>query len=362
MTSAIVATRAAWGGRFLRALVGSLIAFRMVPVPGAEGAAIKGAGATFPAPVYVQWACAYEHSGGRPVSYAPVGSGEGIQQIRDLRVDFGASDAPLTSDELSAAGLMQFPIVVGGVVPVINIRGIKPGQLRLSGEVLADIYLGKVRKWNGTAIAALNPGLALPNTNITVVHRSDPSGSTLLWTDFLSRSSPQWRSQVGAAITPRWPTGTGGVGNEGVAAYVQRTRFALGYVEYIYGRRHNLSDVALRNHDGQFVRAGWEAFRAAAAAGTWTSSPTYQQLATDQPGTASWPVTGASFILIPTSGEHASGTRQVLRFFDWALHHGESLARELDYAPVPQAVVDGLPQLWSKLRDTAGHEMWPPGP
>lgn len=360
MTSAIVATRAARVGGFLRALVGGLVALCVVPAPGAQSAAIKGAGATFPAPVYLQWAAAYEQSGGAPVSYAPVGSGDGIRQIRDRRVDFGASDAPLTAEELSAAGLMQFPVVVGGVVPVINIRGIKPGQLRLSGEVLADIYLGKVRKWNDTTIAALNPGLALPNTNITVVHRSDPSGSTLLWTDFLSRSSTQWRSRVGAAITPRWPAGTGGAGNEGVAAYVQRTRFALGYVEYIYGRQHNLSDVALRNHDGQFVRAGWDTFRAAAAAASWIATPTYQQLPTDQGGNLSWPITGASFILIPTSAEHGASTREVLRFFDWALHHGEPLARALDYAPVPQAVVDGLPGLWSGLRDSAGHELWPP--
>lgn len=352
---------AARGGRFLRSLAGLLVALWMLPVPGAQGAAIKGAGATFPAPLYLQWAVAYAQSGGAPVSYAPVGSGDGIRQIRDRRVDFGASDAPLTADELSAAGLMQFPVVVGGVVPVINIRGIKPGQLRLSGEVLAAIYLGRVRRWNDTAIAALNPGLALPNTNITVVHRSDPSGSTFLWTDFLSRSSSLWRSEVGAAISPRWPTGTGGVGNEGVAAYVQRTRFALGYVEYIYARQHNLSDVALRNHDGQFVRAGWKTFRAAAAAGTWTATPTYQQLPTDQPGNVSWPVTGASFILIPTSPGHGSSTREVLRFFDWALHHGEAMARELDYAPLPHAVVDGLPGLWSTLRDDAAHALWPPG-
>jgi phosphate transport system substrate-binding protein len=349
------------GGRFLRGLAGLLVAFWMAPASGAQGGAIKGAGATFPAPVYLRWAAAYEQSGEGRVSYEPVGSGEGIRHIRDHQVDFGASDAPLSSDELRAAGLMQFPVVVGGIVPVINIRGIKPGELRLSGEVLADIYLGKVRKWNDAAIAALNPGLALPSTNITVVHRSDPSGSTLLWTDFLSRSSSQWRASVGAAITPRWPTGTGGIGNEGVAAFVQRTRFALGYVEYIYGRQHNLSDVALRNHDGQFVRAGWETFRAAATAAVWEFDSTYQQLPTDQSGNSSWPVTGASFILIPTSPEHGSKTREVLRFFDWAFHHGEPMARELDYAPLPQAVIDGLPGLWNGLRDNAGHELWPPG-
>jgi phosphate transport system substrate-binding protein len=304
--------------------------------------AITGAGATFPAPVYLEWAAAYEASGGARVSYAPVGSGEGIRQIREHRVDFGASDAPLTADELTAAGLMQFPAVVGGVVPVINIRGIKPGQLKLSGAVLAQIYLGKVRKWNDAAIVALNPGLTLPNTNITVVHRSDPSGSTLLWTDFLSRSSLQWRTAVGASLTPRWPTGTGGVGNEGVAAYVQRTRFALGYVEYIYGRQHNLSDVALQNRAGRFVRAGREAFRSAVAASSWNFTATSQQLPTDQPGTESWPVTGASFILVATSPEHSVNTGEVLRFFDWALRHGEPIADKLDYAPLPPSVLDSV--------------------
>jgi phosphate transport system substrate-binding protein len=359
--------------RLLRGLAAALIGLMLPPVwdvasadaPGADVASpkgsIKGAGATFPAPVYLEWAVAYERAGGARVSYSPVGSGEGLQQIRNHQVDFGASDAPLTSDELGAAGLMQFPVVVGGVVPVINIMGIKPGQLRLSGEVLADIYLGKVRKWNDAAIVALNPGLALPPTNITVVHRTEPSGSTLLWTDFLSRSSPQWRSTVGTSLTPQWPVGTGGTGNEGVAAYVQRTRFALGYVEYIYGRQHHLSDVALRNHDGRFVQAGREAFSsAAAAAGSgWSFNTTYQQLATDQPGAGSWPVTGASFILIAASAEHSANTVEVLRFFDWALHHGEPMVRHLDYAPVPQGVIERMPELWSGLRDPAGQPLWP---
>jgi len=343
MTSGIVTIRAAMGGRVLGALAYLLVGFGIARAGAAEVEAIKGAGATFPAPVYLAWAAAYEKAGGVRVSYDPVGSGQGLQQIRARRVDFGASDAPLTTEELDAAGLMQFPLVVGGVVPVINIMGIKPGELKLSGPVLADIYLGKIRKWNDEAIAALNPGLALPNTNITVVHRSDASGSTLLWTDFLSRSSPQWRASVGAALAPRWPTGTGGVGNEGVAAYVQRTRFALGYVEYVFARQHHLSDVALRNHDGRFVQAGLDAFKAAAAAaGEWNFATTDQQLATDQPGSASWPVTGASFILVPKAPRNGSRTSSVLRFFDWALHQGESQARSLDYALAPPGVVDRL--------------------
>jgi phosphate transport system substrate-binding protein len=310
---------------------------------GTEATELKGAGATFPAPVYFAWGTAYEKATGIRVAYDPVGSGEGIERIRSHQVDFGASDAPLTEEELQAAGLMQFPAVVGGVVPVINIMGIKPGQLKLSGAVLADIYLGKIGKWNDSRIEALNPGLALPNTNITVVHRSDPSGSTLLWTDFLSRSSPEWQASVGASLKPRWLVGTSGVGNEGVASYVQRTRFALGYVEYVFGRQHHLSDVALQNHEGRFVQASRAAFGSAAAAAVavgWGSSMSYQQFATDQTGVESWPVTGASFILMSQQG---TSTEAVLKFFGWALRHGEAVEQTLDYAPVPKAVVDRLP-------------------
>lgn len=330
------------GSRCLCGVAAFLAVFEPVSAVAADVAAIKGTGATFPAPVYLEWAAAYGQSGGAHVSYVPSGSGEGIRQIREHQVDFGASDAPLTDAELRTSGLMQFPVVIGGVVPVINITGIKPGQLKLSGAVLADIYLGKIRRWDDAAIAALNIGLSLPHTNITVVHRSDRSGSTLLWTDFLSRSSPSWHATVGASILPQWPTGTDGVGNEGVAAYVQRTRFALGYVEYVYGREHHLSDVALRNRDGRFVQAGWKAFQAAAAAGSWNFTTSYQQMATDLPGSESWPITGASFILIPTSPQYGVATRAVLRFFDWALRHGEPMARSLDYVAVPPDVLERL--------------------
>jgi phosphate transport system substrate-binding protein len=325
----------------------------------AAGEQIHGAGATFPAPVYAAWARAYQQSSGVQISYDPVGSGAGIDRIRQHQVDFGASDAPLTSEELANAQLIQFPVIIGGVVPVINITGIKPGQLKLSGALLADIYLGRIKKWNDAPIAALNPSLALPNTNITVVYRSDPSGSSLLWTDYLSRSSSAWRSGVGASLAPKWPTGIGGTGNEGVASYVQRTRFAMGYVEYIYSRKHHLSDVALRNHSGQFVQAGRSTFRAAAETADWNAAAGFQQLPTDRPGTESWPVTGASFILVGKSPGDARNTAQVLRFFDWALHQGEPIARELDYVPVPGAVVEQLPALWGTLRDSTGKRLWP---
>jgi phosphate transport system substrate-binding protein len=325
----------------------------------AAGEPIHGAGATFPAPVYTAWANAYEQSNGVRISYDPVGSGAGIDRIRQHQVDFGASDAPLSSDELAKSELFQFPVVIGGVVPVINITGIKPGQLKLSGALLADIYLGRIKKWNDAPIAALNPKLKLPATNITVVYRSDPSGTSALWTDYLSRSSTDWRSMVGSSLSPKWPTGTGGTGNEGVASYVQRTRFALGYVEYIYAKNHRLSDVSLRNHNGRFVQAGRTSFRAAAETADWNSTAASQQLPTDLPGNESWPVTGASFILIGKSPPPGGNTGEVLRFFNWALQQGEPIARELDYVPVPRTVIDQLPALWGTLRDSTGKRLWP---
>jgi phosphate transport system substrate-binding protein len=317
---------------------------------------IHGAGATFPAPVYEAWAAAYP--GGLQLSYDAVGSGAGIERIRRRQVDFGASDAPLSAADLASSQLIQFPVVVGGVVPVINITGIKPGGLKLTGAVLADIYLGRIRKWNDTAIAALNPKQPLPNTNITVVYRSDRSGTTLLWTDFLSRSSADWKASVGSSLTPKWPTGVGGEGNDGVASYVQRTRFAIGYVEYIYSRKHLLSDVSLRNHNGRFVQAGRDSFRAAAESADWHAAGGFQQLPADLPGNDTWPVTGASFILIGTAPADGGNTTEVLRFFHWALHHGEPIARELDYAPVPRTVIDALPSLWGTLHDSAGKRLW----
>jgi phosphate transport system substrate-binding protein len=247
------------------------------------------------------------------------------------------------------------------VVPVINIRGIKPGQLKLSGPLLADIYLGKIKRWNDVSISALNPTLALPNANITVVHRSDLSGSTLLWTDYLSRSSAAWReSRLGVSLEPRWPGGIGGKGNEGVASYVQRTRFAIGYVEFFYARNHHLSDVSLRNQSGTFVQAGRDAFAAAATAANWVgAAPLQQQLATDLQGTGSWPITGASFILIPQPAENSGKTLAVLRFFNWALHQGEPIIHKLEYAPLPKPWVEQLPALWMTIRDSTGQLVWP---
>ena len=322
------------------------------------GEAIRGAGATFPAPLYLAWADAYRRATGVQVTYDAVGSGAGIERIRRHEIDFGGSEAPLTPQQLVADGLLQFPMVIGGVVPVINMHGIGDGELRLSGAILADIYLGRIRRWNEKPIADLNPQLALPNALITVVHRADSSGSSLLFTDYLSRSSPRWRMAVGASLMPAWPQGVGGTGNEGVASYVQRTRFALGYVKYAYARQHHLSGVTLRNHSGTFVQAGPDTFGAAALTANWKDLHATDEIATDLPGTGSWPITGASFILISSAPDRAERTAAVLQFFNWALQHGEPIERALKYVPVPRALVEQLPAAWREIRDPTGRPVW----
>lgn len=328
--------------------------------PGVAIAQIHGAGATFPAPLYVEWAKAYAQTGGEVVRYDAVGSGLGIEKIRRRDIDFGASDVPLTTADLTASGLMQFPAVIGGVVPIINISGIKAGALRLSGPLLAEIYLGRIRKWSDPKIAELNPKLHLPDVNITVVHRSDSSGSSLLWTDYLSHTSSAWQASIGTSLLPAWPIGVGGIGNEGVASYVQRTRFAIGYVEYTYARSHNLSDVSLRNRDGNFVRAQPTAFRAAAEVFDWSDLAHIRQLDTDQPGTNSWPITAATFILIPTASADSTRTRDVLKFFDWALHQAAVITNSLDYEPIPNSAVAQMSDFWRReIRDSNGNPIWP---
>jgi len=350
-----VARRAAAG------VLGVAIAAGALGISAAAPASVRiqGAGATFPAPLYEAWAAEYGQNHDVQVIYEAVGSGRGLERIRGRQVDFGASDAPLSAIELESAGLVQFPVIVGGVVPVINITGIRPGQLRMTGAVLADIYLGRIQRWNDASIAALNPDIALPGAHITVVHRSDPSGSSLLWTDFLSRSSDLWRTAVGASLTPRWPTGIAGSGNEGVASYVQRTRFAIGYVEYYFAHDHHLSDVAVRNRSGVFVHAGHDTFRAAADAASWTSIGSMGQLPSDALGPGSWPITGASFILIDRRTPVPERMHELLRFFDWALHEGEPVARRLEYVPIPKAALEQLPALWQSIRDPEGKPVWP---
>ena len=329
--------RSRWNG--VLGIVVSLCA--SLPTVGASEE-IHGAGATFPAPVYTAWAEAYERESGVRVFYDPIGSGAGIDRIREHEIDFGATDAPLSKEVLAGADLLQFPTVIGGVVPVINIRGIEPGRLKLNGAVLAGIYLGRIRKWNAAEIASLNPGVSLPSANITVVHRAEPSGSTLLWSDYLSRSSTEWSTKIGSSLAPSWPTGIGGDGNEGVASLVQRTHFAIGYVEYFYARGHHLSDVALINRRGRFVKAGPESFAAAARHTSIADLVNGAQFATDLDGEASWPITGASFVLIDRRAADRARTRATLQFFEWALRHGEQSARELYFVPLPAGALDPL--------------------
>jgi phosphate transport system substrate-binding protein len=290
----------------------------------AFAAVVHGAGATFPAPVYLRWAAAYREQGGATIDYDAVGSAEGIARIKAGTVDFGATDRPLTDDELRAADLIQFPVVIGGVVPVVNIPGVKPAALRMSGPLLADIYLGRIGKWNDPAIAALNPELSLPNVNITLVHRMDGSGTTFLFTRYLSLASTAWNDELGAALSVRWPAGIGGTGNEGVASYVQRTRFSLGYVEYTYARNHHLADVSLRDDNGDDVVANVDSFRAAAQ--TLEDAPSQGAQHTG------WPIAGMSYIVLRPDKEAA------VSFFRWAIANGASIALDLDYVPLPEAV------------------------
>lgn len=283
-----------------------------------------------------------------------------MEQIERRLVDFGASDVPLTPDDLQRVGVLQFPAVIGGIVPVVNISGIRSEDLKLTGQVLGDIYMGKVRKWNDRAIVALNPGLDLPNANITVVHRSDSSGTIYLWSEFLSRSNPEWKAKVGAAKVLNWPIGVADVGNEGVASSVQRTKVSIGYVEYAYAKQHNLSVASVRNREGVFVKPGKVTFEAAAMSVGWRSFADLDQLLIDQRGAASWPMVGATFILLPTRPPDASRTLEVMRFFDWALRRGRQTAVDLDYVPLPDTAVELVGKVWAeRVRSPAGGAVWP---
>ncbi|MEO7244111.1 MAG: phosphate ABC transporter substrate-binding protein PstS [Rubrivivax sp.] len=314
---------------------------------------LTGAGASFPAPVYAKWAAAYHQANGAAVNYQSVGSGAGIKQIKARTVDFGASDAPLTDTDLTAAGLIQFPTVIGGVVPVVNISGITPGQMKLSGQVLGDIYLGKLTKWNDAAIAALNPGLKLPDAAIAPVRRADGSGTSFLFTNYLSKVNAEWKDKVGEGTAVNWPTGVGGKGNEGVSAFVQRLPNSIGYVEYAYAKQNKMSHALLQNKDGAFVAPDDDAFKAAAAGADW--SKTFYQVLTDQPGKASWPITGATFILMHRQQDKPKTAGAALRFFDWAYTSGDAMASELDYVPLPSGVKDLVRKLWvSALVDASG--------
>ncbi len=320
---------------------------------------ITGAGATFPYPVYSKWADAYKTKTGIGLNYQSIGSGGGIKQIEAKTVDFGASDMPLEPDVLEKNGLMQFPTVIGGVVPVVNLEGIASGTLKLDGAALASIYMGKITKWNDPAIAALNKDLKLPDQDITVVHRSDGSGTTFIFTNYLSKVSPDWKSSVGVGTAVDWKAGTGGKGNEGVASYVQRIKGSIGYVEYAYALQNHMNHVSMKNRDGEYVQPEASAFQAAAAGADWSKAPGFYLLLTDQVGKKSWPICGATFILMYKVQDKPETAKDVLKFFSWAYEHGDKLAAELDYVPLPESLVKLIHKEWQEnIKTAAGKSVW----
>ncbi|HEX8664197.1 MAG TPA: phosphate ABC transporter substrate-binding protein PstS [Beijerinckiaceae bacterium] len=325
----------------------------------AGAADITGAGATFPFPVYSKWAEAYRKETGTGLNYQSIGSGGGIRQIKARTVDFGATDAPLKGADLDQAGLVQFPTVLGGVVPVVNLAGIESGRLKLTGEVLADVYAGRIRKWNDPRIAEANPGVTLPDAAITPVYRSDGSGTTAIFTDYLSAASPAWKRELGSGTTVNWPAGQGGKGNEGVAATVKQVANSLGYVEYAYAKQNGIPVAQVRNRDGQFVAPTAEAFAAAAANADWAAAPGFGISLVNQPGAQAWPITGATFILVSKTPDKPERVAEVLKFFDWAYRNGGKLAAGLDYVPLPEKVAGEVRKVWSQeLKDKAGKALY----
>jgi phosphate transport system substrate-binding protein len=320
---------------------------------------ITGAGATFPYPVYAKWADAYKTQTGIGLNYQSIGSGGGIKQIEAKTVDFGASDMPLKPEDLEKNGLMQFPTVIGGVVPVINVAGIEAGKLKLDGTTLADIFLGKITKWNDPAIAALNKDMKLPDADITVVHRSDGSGTSFVFTNYLSKVSAEWKSTVGEGTAPNWKAGVGGKGNEGVAANVQHIKGTIGYVEYAYALQNKMNHVQMKNRDGQFVQPEAASFKAAAAGAQWDKAPGFYEILTDEAGKASWPISGATFILMHKVQDKPETGKEVLKFFEWAYEKGDKLATDLDYVPLPDSVVKLIRAAWTaQIKDATGKAVW----
>ena len=313
---------------------------------------VTGAGATFPAPLYAKWADAYHKEIGARLNYQSVGSGAGLNQIRAKTVDFGASDMPLKDDQLAKDGLVQFPMVIGGVVPVVNIKGITSGQIKLTGQVLGDIYLAKITRWNDAALTALNPGVPLPDAAISVVRRADGSGTSFIFTNYLSKVNAEWQAKVGEGTAVNWPTGAGGKGNEGVASYVTRLPNSIGYVEYAYVKQNKMTYALLKNKDGHFSTPDDANFKAAAASADW--SKTFYQVLTDQPGKESWPLTGATFIMMQKSQDKPVNTANALKFFEWAFLHGDKMAADLEYVSLPDAVKSLVRKQWGEIKDGAG--------
>ncbi|MBP0591822.1 phosphate ABC transporter substrate-binding protein PstS [Paraburkholderia sp. LEh10] len=322
----------------------------------AQAADITGAGSTFAAPIYTKWADAYQKTGGGKVNYQGIGSSGGIKQIVAKTVDFAGSDAPLKDEDLTKDGLFQFPTVVGGVVPVVNIPGVKAGEITLSGEVLGDIYLGKIKKWNDPQISALNPKVKLPDTDVAVVRRADGSGTSFIWTNYLSKVNAEWKSKVGEGTTVSWPTGTGGKGNDGVAAFVQRLPGAIGYVEWAYAKQNHMTYVDMKNSAGAVVEPKTETFKAAAAGADWSKS--FYQILTNEPGKNAWPIVGATFVLLHTTQEKGPQGAETLKFFDWAFKNGNQAANDLDYITLPESVVSEIKTQWkAKVKDASGKSL-----
>jgi len=341
----------------MRLLLGAL-ALALTAGTAFAGKTINGAGATFPYPVYAQWAYQYNKVTGVQLNYQSIGSGGGIKQIKAKTVDFGASDAPLKAEELDKEGLLQFPMIMGGVVPVVNLQGIDAGKLKLSADNLAAIFLGEITKWNDARIAADNKGLNLPDLDITVVHRADGSGTTWVFTNYLTKVSKSWAEKVGNNKAVQWPAGVGGKGNEGVAAYVQRIKGGIGYVEYAYALQNKLTYTLLKNQAGEFVAPTSASFQAAAANADWKKAAGFYMVLTDQPGKASWPITGASFILVHKDQKTAETIKDVLAFFDWCYQNGAATADKLDYVAMPNNVVDLVEATWKKEIRSAGKAVW----
>jgi phosphate transport system substrate-binding protein len=330
-----------------------------VSVTAAHALDISGAGATFPYPIYAKWAEAYKKETGTGVNYQSIGSGGGIKQIEAKTVTFGATDMPLKADELEKNGLVQFPTVLGGVVPVVNLEGVAPGELVLDGPTLAKIMMGAVKTWDDPAIKKLNPSAKLSSQGIAVVHRADASGTSFIFTDYLSKVSPEWKAKVGASTAVEWPVGLGAKGNEGVANNVAQTKGSIGYVEYVYAKQNKLAYAKLTNKDGKTVAPTAEAFQAAAASADWASAPGFGVILTDEAGPTAWPISGATFILIHKQPQDPAAAAEALKFFGWGYAKGGKLAEDLDFVPMPAKVVAAIQDVWAKeIKDAGGKPIY----
>lgn len=335
----------------IAALVGAVVSL------SAQAASVTGAGATFPAPIYGKWADAYNKATKNQINYQSIGSGGGIKQIEAKTVDFGASDMPLKAEDLEKKGLTQFPAVIGGEVIVFNLPGVESRKMRLTGAVLADIYLGKIVKWNDKALMDLNPGLNLPDQAIAVVRRADGSGTTFIFTNYLSKVSAEWKSKVGEGTAVQWPVGLGGKGNEGVSAFVQKIPGAIGYVEYAYAKQGKMSYALLQNAAGNYPLPDDTTFKAAAAGADWTKSA-FAEILTNQPGKDSYPITGATFILMHKTAEKPDQSLEALKFFDWAFKNGDQMALDLEYVPLPESLIKLIQTSWATIKDGSGKAVW----